>query len=937
MSNSSAERSAALERLFQAAEKQSKGFVPFPEHLRSLDSRSAFSSSLAQHQAQTHQQLKQQQQQNQKDSDSGNGKNHQQHQTTHTSDEQQQQQKISTYNFCASRVPHLSGNLERATSALEAAHEAEEEVQSMLSRVDKMIDVTKTVRDYSERMSTNASALIAKRARVEGILNGVSDRLKKFQKIDSLHDEAIASTKYVANTSRFVSMLDEIEDSAAFLADVSHFKQSAQVYSTRLSIAYQRSMSALRDHCCDALRDSSNKVKASALMKRLLLKPAATTNTATTVTPSTAATTTTEKQTNDKDNATSEQQQQTNEKSSTAVNSENGTTNSSSSASTFAVSSTSTAQLPPPFPSRPEKLSDALKLVDDEFASTLSSSETAFRLIEARIGAKEAEQFVSDVFSSYAEARLQIVEPLLVEYSSANAASASASSPSSSSSSSSFNVTNFVHNMIAACVSEAALFQTIWISDLSSSFLRGPLESLVSAGYEVFRSKVLALDAVGQLCSLSYTLVDIQKKLHQQGNQQQQIANKNMATRRQYQQHDESTNSSNAMNNNNNNKVSIVNSVALRNELISSVVSRFIQDTDERLMFRVSIYLRNGLCAPSHIIVSATADKDIKQQQQQQQVPISDWIFDRAAEALTKKVFNVVPPASSSTTTLKDASQQQKEHEKFGAPQSLDIPTPFSVPFAIGPVVRLRWLCAQLKRSASGASTFAVFLEEATNAVISQVNGLLNSSWRSRGSTLNVSNFIGTETNSESEDDKKQKTKEATVAVSAALTSLLPFALALRQLLLTREALLSIGSRLAVSESSFTFTTMQISKIELEVPRAVEEPFRAISEEAIRKLAEALVSFHHHHHHHTNDKNDSSTPPPTTSSGDTSENTSSADANKNNIFKAFTCCLQLCFDHSVATQQLIWRGAVPVAVGMIKNIESEEEKDKLKNIWNALL
>lgn len=932
-----AERAAAFERLFQAAEKQARGFVPFPQHLRSVEDRSLFAGKLAivqssssllnQHHNHQHQQ-QHHQSQDPVASTSSTAASSSPSNAAATAAARE-----AAREFCVSRVSNLAEQTSRARAALAASDAAKSQVDAMQQRVDKMIEVTKAVRDYSERMSVNASALIAKRARLEAVLGGLSDRLKRFQKVDALHDEAL-SPKLVATSTRFVHMLDEIEEAAAFLAETSqHSKASShQVYSTRLSIAYQRGMACLRDHCCDAIKKAQTQVWQSTMLKSLLRDKKLVPD------HSNAATAASVRRSNVKAQpVASEESKSDGDEQHNKEHAEAEQPSPSDEAATTTVELSGHTKLQQPVAHRPSTISEAMKLIDTEFFALLQPSETAFRLVEARIGAREAEAFVSDVFSAYSDARVSIEEVLLVDYSENSlralqnsdslSAAAAGAGAGTTTSAPSFNVNAFVHNIVEMCVVESSFFQQLWVSDLSASYVRGPLEALVTAGYSVFRAKLLHLDNVGQLASLSASLGDIQRRLQvalrSASSAAQAVAASAFSLVGPSSSVSASSSAASGAVGGSPASSAFSSTANLRNELVAHAVHRFVQDTDDRLTFRISIYLRNGLCAAAH----HSEGNEL----------ISDFVLREAIAAIASKVLSSSSSAAPVATQAKTSEGEESSAQAAaaapaatpGLPMSSALPLGFSAPFCLAPVIRLRWLCAQLKRCASGPAAFAGFIEEAASLVIQDI-GVTVASWLSSGACATQAKKVMA-THRGSSDNKENDELELKALIGAA--EFAPFSLGLRQLLLTREALLSVGARLSTVETEFSlFSSMQILKVEKEVPRIVEAPFRELCDKSIAALSKGLTQT-------------AVKPAPTAAAAPASFDSSLAEddrvqaaaAQTKALFRFFVAALQVGLEQSVATQQMVWRGAVPLAAEavMARKIKEDDPEDPVKKLADS--
>jgi len=146
---------------------------------------------------------------------------------------------------CLSRVPGLEPWLHRLRHVACSCADLDSFVRRLRSLLDQLIAITANVRGQSEHLSANASALMARRAHLERLHAGVSRTLDTFTTIDELFKEVSHPLLNPAR-GRFCDILDQMEDAAACLAQLTKFK-STPTYAARLALAYQRALVTLRD------------------------------------------------------------------------------------------------------------------------------------------------------------------------------------------------------------------------------------------------------------------------------------------------------------------------------------------------------------------------------------------------------------------------------------------------------------------------------------------------------------------------------------------------------------------------------------------------------------------------------------------------------------------------------------------------------------------
>eukprot|EP00672_Neobodo_designis_P012761 CAMPEP_0174880728 /NCGR_PEP_ID=MMETSP1114-20130205/83905_1 /TAXON_ID=312471 /ORGANISM="Neobodo designis, Strain CCAP 1951/1" /LENGTH=906 /DNA_ID=CAMNT_0016116121 /DNA_START=36 /DNA_END=2757 /DNA_ORIENTATION=- len=406
---------------------------------------------------------------------------------------------------CLTKVPRLSAWFERVDGAVQAADAAEERVEAIKCRVDTLADITSKVHGHSDALSANASALMARKARLERTLSAIAAAMRHFNLVDELMTK-VSLPDLDATASDFPTLLSQLEDTAVYLSRVQHYK-SAKTYSSRLSMAYQRAMMALRDCIVTKVQAAAADVIASREYSSLF---------------------------RDAKNAP--------HVGVAAMNSE---------ASESEIA-------------RPASLRGALERVNALFWAKLSELEPQLRLLEARCDASEAEMFVNDCFDAYGDQRARLVTPLLNEYTAA--ADSTEEDREGPGGVEAANIRLLLRNVATALAEERQLFDTVWLSeDVPSGAFDGIAAEVADAAYQRFRAALLRTDELEELAAMCAALVEY-------------IGNSNAGDNARAQATPERK-------------------LAPELSRAAPVVVRMLQDAQERIVFRTSIFIRHKVAA----------------------------------------------------------------------------------------------------------------------------------------------------------------------------------------------------------------------------------------------------------------------------------------------------------------------------------------------------
>lgn len=456
-------------------------------------------------------------------------------------------------------------------------------LERVRSSVSAMQRVTESVQKQSEHLSHNASAMMVRKAKLELVRDALEQNLAHFTHIDDLCREA-GNPFLKAGSARFSTLLQDIAKEMDFLCTNAQYK-SAKPYAMKLAVAQQTVSTVLKD----AVRTSFQTMEAETLASPAFR----------------AATQVLEED--------------------SAIPSDSTNTRASTWPSAVSMS---TAAAPPPSGStastlqlRPHDVAGSfeefLAAVNDVFVKSGDGFTSLRRMAELRqggFGYSGAEAFgeemltaggrlevdpgMREVMDSYCEARVGVVVPLLRYWltlwyyldaqqssradakttgsvvAAAAAAAVGAKSPTDTGAArQQLSGVAEVHTLPQlaehicgllqrSLTAELDVLTRLWLrDDIVSHLLPRLVPSIAEEVYYMFRSRLLCVDDVGEL---SRTVESIQRVslLHNTGVQDSQV--------------------------------------------VSDLWVRMIQDTQERLVFRTSVYLRQTVscCTPTREIAS---------------------------------------------------------------------------------------------------------------------------------------------------------------------------------------------------------------------------------------------------------------------------------------------------------------------------------------------
>lgn len=175
----------------------------------------------------------------------GQGQSHSQSQDAAPNPAENQAEKQRSEAFVFQQAPTLRTWMSKVQSSQETAEAALEMLDLISAKVNVLVHITGAVRQQSDALSSNASSLMVKKAKLEVMHAAVHDILKRFTEVDELSREVLHPMLSPYST-RFATMLDEMADLMSFLTDAQHYK-STKSYANKLSVAQHRAMMCLRD------------------------------------------------------------------------------------------------------------------------------------------------------------------------------------------------------------------------------------------------------------------------------------------------------------------------------------------------------------------------------------------------------------------------------------------------------------------------------------------------------------------------------------------------------------------------------------------------------------------------------------------------------------------------------------------------------------------
>ncbi|EAN83454.1 hypothetical protein TcCL_NonESM09356 [Trypanosoma cruzi] len=394
-----------------------------------------------------------------------------------------------------SRVEGLQRWLERAAEGRRMGEQCLSVFNDLSSCLDSMCDVTAAVQEQSNLLSSNASALMVRKTKLEMVQEELERMIKHFTRIEVLTREA-ENPVLSANSTRYPSMLQEMEEEMQFLSRNPNFL-SSKVYATRLALSQQRAFQCLKDAIVESVRSAQSVTVGSDVYRDAFYRR------------------------------------------------QRGTSNDAANTEDPALKTTTILPLPGVDGSSDAQraVADALRRINAIFCEKLSEKASLRRMLEAIGGDGESKDEVNDneIFDAYRESRVLVVGPLLQNWLEAWCSVDVTAKPMP-------KLVNHLNSLMKiALAGEKEVFDEIWLrEDFSARVFQQLVAGLSNEVYHVFRSQLLQVD---ELEELARTIEEIQWENTRQDN----VAE------------------------------------------LSELLTKLIQDTQERLIFRTSVFLRQSI------------------------------------------------------------------------------------------------------------------------------------------------------------------------------------------------------------------------------------------------------------------------------------------------------------------------------------------------------
>ncbi|RNF26680.1 uncharacterized protein Tco025E_01078 [Trypanosoma conorhini] len=404
-----------------------------------------------------------------------------------------------------SRVEGLQHWLERASEGRHMGEWCLSVLNSLSGCLGSMRDVTGAVQEQSNLLSSNASALMVRKTKLELVQEELERMIGHFTRIDVLTREAESPALSAAST-RYPGMLQEMEEEMQFLSRNPQFL-SSKTYATRLALAQQRAFQCLKYAIVASLRSAQTAtLDAEAYRESFYLRR--------------------RRSSTDAENAAGPAAT---------------TTNTTTSSITVSVS------LPLPGvkddSDAQRAVAEALRRINAFFCEKLSEKASLRRMMEARGGEGESTDDMNDneVLDAYRDTRVLIVGPLLQNWLEAWCGVDATVQPMPK------LVKHLSSLMRIALMGEKDVFDELWLrEDFSARVFQQLVAGLSSEVYHVFRSQLLQVD---ELEVLAQTI----EALQWETTRPDDVAE------------------------------------------LSGLLTKLIQDTQERLIFRTSVFLRQSI------------------------------------------------------------------------------------------------------------------------------------------------------------------------------------------------------------------------------------------------------------------------------------------------------------------------------------------------------
>nr|CCC93757.1 conserved hypothetical protein [Trypanosoma congolense IL3000] len=408
---------------------------------------------------------------------------------------------------CEAGIEGVQQWLHQARKGQEMGEECLAVLRDLNSCLDSMRDVTYAVQEQSNKLSSNASELMVRKARLEMVQQELQRMIKHFSHIDFLVDE-VEQHEMSAVSQRFPSILQEMEDEMQFLVQHSQFL-STKAYTAKLVAAHQRAYQCLKDAIIFSIRSAqSSTVNASVYSAAFY-----------------------------GNQQTGQIRQNVSENEANDIS----TADNSLVLLLKAVFGGDTA-------GAHQLMAEILNNIDSVFCAKLNERASLRRLMEAHGGGQQPfeETNNNDIFDVYCDARVCVVGPLLKNWLEMICGFVNRNSDVDSRTATEF-VGQLIDLMKIALEHEKEVFDTVWLrEDFGARLFPQIVYEISGEEYHVFRSHILKMDDIEVL---AHTIEEIQR-----------------VSAKQY-------------------------SCAE----LGGLLTKMIQDTQERLVFRTSVFLRHSI------------------------------------------------------------------------------------------------------------------------------------------------------------------------------------------------------------------------------------------------------------------------------------------------------------------------------------------------------
>ncbi|KPI88285.1 hypothetical protein ABL78_2647 [Leptomonas seymouri] len=177
--------------------------------------------------------------------------------------EEQQYDRVrrSALTVIEEQVPDLLPWQTRVQNGAAQAENCYQVLQHVRSNVAAMLQVTQSVQEQSDHLSHNASAMMVRKAKLELVRDALEQNLAHFTHIDDLCREA-GNPFLKAGTARFSTLMQDIASEMEFLSTNSQYK-SAKPYAVRLAVAQKMISSTLKEAVGQSFKAMEMQTKAS--------------------------------------------------------------------------------------------------------------------------------------------------------------------------------------------------------------------------------------------------------------------------------------------------------------------------------------------------------------------------------------------------------------------------------------------------------------------------------------------------------------------------------------------------------------------------------------------------------------------------------------------------------------------------------------------------